>query len=129
MRKSRIAMLILTLALASASACTVLGRQNFDRGLALFNQGRFAAAIPYFEQASRDDPQSAQAYLYMGRAHLNQGHWREAIQPLRTAFRLAPTEAQEEILSLIVDAGFAAALNDFNLGHRPGAPSPLKETL
>jgi len=125
----RIAMIFLTLTLASASACAALGRQDFDQGLALFNQGRFAAAIPYFEQATHDHPNSAQAYLYLGRAHLSQSNWRAAIQPLRTAFRLAPTESQGEIVNLIIDAGFAAALSDFRLGDRIGAPLQLKEIL
>ena len=129
MMKRRIARVFLTLALASVSACAVSGRQNFDQGIAFFNQGRFASAIPYFEQATRDDPQAAQAYLYIGRAYLNQGNWRDAIQPLRTAFRLAPTETQEEIVNLIIDAGFAAVFNDFRLGDRIAAPSPLKEIL
>lgn len=122
-------MIFLTLTLASASACAALGRQDFDQGLALFNQGRFAAAIPYFEQATHDHPNSAQAYLYLGRAHLSQSNWRAAIQPLRTAFRLAPTESQGEIVNLIIDAGFAAALSDFRLGDRIGAPLQLKEIL
>jgi len=122
-------LIFLTLVMALASSCAVLGRQEFDQGLALFNQGRFAAAIPYFEQATRDDPNSAQAYLYLGRAHLSQSNWRAAIQPLRTAFRLSPKEAQDEIVNLIIDAGFAAALNDFGLGARIGPPSQSKDIL
>lgn len=128
MKTSR-SMIFLTLVLAMVSSCAVLGQREFDQGLALFNQGRFAAAIPYFEQATRDNPDSAQAYLYLGRAHLSQSNWRAAIQPLRTAFRLAPQDAQQEIVNLIIDAGFAAALNDFRLGDRVGAPIPLKEIL
>ena len=114
--KDRIAAIFLTLTIALASSCALLGRQNFDQGMALFNQGRYSEAVPYFEAATRDDPNSAQAYYYLGRAHLSQSHWRAAIQPLRTAFRLAPQDAQQEIVNLIIDAGFAAALNDFRLG-------------
>jgi tetratricopeptide (TPR) repeat protein len=121
--KKRIALIFLTLTMALASSCAVLGRQEFDQGLALFNQGRFAAAIPYFEQATRDNPNSAQAYLYLGRAHLSQSDWRAAIQPLRTAFRLSPTDAQQEIMNLIIDAGFAAALNEFRFGDLLNPPN------
>ena len=127
--KKRSALIFLTLTLTLAGSCAVLGRQDFDQGLALFNQGRFAAAIPYFEQATRDNPNSAQAYLYLGRTHLSQSNWRAAIQPLRTAFRLSPKEAQDEIVNLIIDAGFAAALNDFGLGDRIGLPRQSKEIL
>lgn len=124
----RIAVIFLTLNVALVSACAILGRQNLDQGVALFNQGRFAEAIPYLEASTRDHPDSAQAYLYLGRAHLSQGNWRAAIQPLRTAFRLSPADAQEEIVNLIMDAGFAAALNDFRLGDLLDAqnrPRPL----
>ena len=90
--------------------------------MALFNQGNFAAAIPYFEDATLENTNFAQAYLYLGRAYISQSQWRSAIQPLRTAFRLSPRNAQQEISNLLVDAIFAAALNDLRLGDRPVAP-------
>jgi len=123
MMKKHIASLILTLTVTLTSSCALMSRGNFDQGLALFNQGRFAAAIPYFEEATRDDPNSTQAYLYLGRAYLSQSNWRAAIQPLRTAFRLSPTHAQQEIVNLIIDAGFAAALNEFRLGDLLDPPN------
>ena len=116
MMKKSIASLILTLTVTLMSSCALLGQGNFDQGLTLFNQGRFAAAIPYLEAATRDNPNSAQAYLYLGRAYISQSNWRAAIQPLRTAFRLSPQDAQQEIVNLIIDAGFAAFLNDFRFG-------------
>ena len=129
MMKKSIASLILTLTVTLMSSCALLGQGNFDQGLALFNQGRFAAAIPYLEAATRDNPNSAQAYLYLGRAYLSQSNWRAAIQPLRTAFRLSPQDAQQEIVNLIIDAGFAAALNDFRLGDLLEPPNRPKITF
>jgi tetratricopeptide (TPR) repeat protein len=123
------AAIFLTLTLAVASSCALMSQGNFDHGLSLFNQGRFAAAIPYLEEATRDHPNSAQAYLYLGRAYLSQSNWRAAIQPLRTAFRLSPQDAQQEIMNLIIDAGFAAALNEFHLGDLLNPPSRSKENL
>lgn len=123
------AAIFLTLTMAVASSCALIGQGNFDQGLSLFNQGRFAAAIPYLEDATRDNPNSAQAYLYLGRAYLSQSNWRAAIQPLRTAFRLAPADAQSEIVNVIIDAGFAAALNEFRLGDLLNPPSRSKEIL
>ncbi|MGE5216428.1 MAG: tetratricopeptide repeat protein [Chloroflexota bacterium] len=133
---NRFAMAFLALALVlSANSCATLGRFNpaydsFDQGLALFNQGRFAAAVPYFEDATHENPEFAQAYFYLGRAYISQSKWRAAIQPLRAAFRLSPREAQQEIMDLILDATFAAALNDFRLGeeHAP-PPARSKELL
>ena len=133
--KNRIAMTFLALAMMFTTSCTSLGRfspgyDSFDRGLALFNQGRFDAAIPYFEDATHENPEFGQAYFYLGRAYVSQSQWRAAIQPLRTAFRLSPREAQQEIMDLILDATFAAALNDFKLGgERTPPPARLKELL
>jgi tetratricopeptide (TPR) repeat protein len=116
------------------SSCAALGRFNpayetFDRGMALFNQGHFAESVPYFERATRQDPEFGEAYFYLGRAYLSQSKWRAAIPPLRTAFRLSPRAAQQEIVNLIMDATFAAAVNDFDLGGERSRPEGLKELL
>ncbi|MBI2532422.1 MAG: hypothetical protein HYW03_09445 [Deltaproteobacteria bacterium] len=76
-----------------------------------------------------EDPEFAQAYFYLGRAYVSESRWRAAIQPLRTAFRLAPEAAKQEIMDLLIDATFAAALNDFNLGDRIAPPARFKDTL
>lgn len=132
--KNKFALLFALALVVSASSCSALGRFNpardsFDQGLALFHQGRFAAAVPYFEDATHRDPEFAQAYLYLGRAYVSQSQWRHAIQPLRTAFRLSPREAQQEIMDLIIDATFAAALNDFKLGEERTPPARARELL
>jgi Flp pilus assembly protein TadD len=130
--------LVLTLAVIVLSGCATLGgfaaRNSFDQGVSLFNQGSFEAAIPYFQSATREEPNFAEAYFYLGRSYVSVSRWRSAIQPLRTAFRLAPQEAQGEIMNLLIDATFAAALNDFHLGDRRGPlperlPEPSKEAL
>ena len=120
--------------LALLTSCSSVGRWGsrpdfFETGLTLFNQGRFAAAIPYLEDATRENPRDAEAYLYLGRAYISQSKWRQAIPPLRTAFRLSPRDAQEEIINLIIDAGFAAAINDFRLGDILDSPRHSKELL
>jgi tetratricopeptide (TPR) repeat protein len=132
--KSRLATIVLTIALVATSSCATLGRfspgyDSFEQGLALFNQGRFAAAEPYFERATRQNPDFAEAYFYLGRTYISQSKWRAAIQPLRTAFRLSPREAQQEIMDLILDATFAAALNDFKLGEDRRPPVRFEETM
>jgi tetratricopeptide (TPR) repeat protein len=124
------AIVFLTLATIFITSCSTLSRFNpahdsFDRGLALFNQGHFAESVPYFERATRQDPEFSEAYFYLGRAYVSQSKWRAAIPP----FRLSPREAQQEILNLIMDATFAAALNDLNLGGERSRPEPVKELL
>ncbi|HXF74728.1 MAG TPA: tetratricopeptide repeat protein [Methylomirabilota bacterium] len=130
--KTSTAVIGFALALPFLASCATLGRfspgqENFERGLALFNQGRFAASVPHFERATREDPEFAEAYFYLGRAHISQSHWREAIPPLRTAFRLAPRESQQEIMNLIIDATFAAALNDLKLGGERTGPGRFQD--
>lgn len=114
---------------ASINRFVPSAQDSLETGMALFDHGDFAAAIPYLRDATRENPRSAQAYLYLGRALISQSQWRAAIQPLRTAFRLSPREAQEEISNLLIDALFAAALNDFNLGGAPAAPLRPRSTL
>lgn len=114
---------------ASVNRFVPAPQDSLETGLALFDQGDFAAAIPYLRDATRENPGSAQAYLYLGRALISQSQWRAAIAPLRAAFRLSPREAQEEISNLLIDALFAAALNDFNLGGAPAAPLRPRSTL
>ena len=130
---TKVASTFLALALLLSSACATVGHfrgeDSFARGLALFNQGRFAAAIPYFEAATREDPDFAQAYFYLGRAYVSESRWRAAIQPLRTAFRLAPEAAKQELMDLLIDATFAAALNAFHLGDRLTPPARFSDTL
>lgn len=120
---------ILALAILLLSSCASVGRfhpayESFDRGMALFNQGQFAASVPYFERATREKPEFGEAYFYLGRAYLSQSKWRAAIPPLRTAFRLSPHEAQQEIMNLIMDAAFAAALNPSELGDQGRSNRP-----
>jgi tetratricopeptide (TPR) repeat protein len=128
------AVVLLIAATIFLSSCATLGRfdpayESFDRGLALFNQGHFADAVPHFERATQQNPEFGEAYFYLGRAYVSQSKWRAAIPPLRTAFRLSPREAQQEIISLIMDATFAAAINDFNLGGERSQPERSKEVL
>jgi tetratricopeptide (TPR) repeat protein len=69
----------LLLAFFLASSCATLGRfkpgyDSFDRGVALFNQGHFAEAVPLFERATRENPDFGEAYLYLGRAYVSQSN-------------------------------------------------------
>jgi tetratricopeptide (TPR) repeat protein len=122
---------VLALAIVAVSGCGTLrgfvAPDSFEEGLVLFNQGRFDEAIPFFERATREDPNFAEAYFYLGRSYISLSRWRSAIQPLRAAFRLSPRESQGEIMNLLIDAAFAAALNDFQLGDRSRPPAQFPE--
>lgn len=125
--------LIVTLAVALLSSCATLrsltpGHSSFEEGMASFNQGQFESAIQHFRQSTLENPNSAQAFLYLGRSYISVGRWKSAVQPLRTAFRLSPHEAKEEIMNLIVDAVFAAAIN-YKLGESGSADNRYKDLL
>ena len=124
--------MILVLAVALLSSCASirsLTHDSFEEGMALFNQGQFDSAIPYFRRSTLENPKSAQAYLYLGRSYISLGRWKSAVQPLRTAFRLSPYEARDEIMNLIIDAVFAAAVNYPGLGEGGSFHNRLQELL
>lgn len=100
------------------------GYTDFERGLALFDQGRFDDAIPYFRRATAEDPEFGEAFLYLGRSYLNTRRWRDAIQPLRAAYRLSPAETKDEVFNFLLDALFAAAG-----GSLPGDRSRARDRL
>lgn len=104
-------------------------RKAFENGLTHFNQGDYKEAIPYFKRAIEVDPNFSDAYLYLGRAYLNLGEWFKAIPPLRTAFRLAPGKAKEEVVHILLDALFGAALSELKKGNFQGSIDYLKEAL
>ena len=112
------------------SSCATLRHfradDSFERGLALFNQGHFEEAIPHFKRATEQEPEFAEAYFYLGRSHLSARYWREAIQPFRTAYRLASEDAKQEIFNVLMDAFFAVALP--SEGVRPSSER-FKDTL
>jgi tetratricopeptide (TPR) repeat protein len=111
--KSKIPLFLLTLFLFASCSHFPFFRgaeSEFDSGLALFNQGRYEEAIPYFRKASEIDPKYTKAYLYLGRSYLNLGRFLEAIPPLRTTLELSPDGGQKEIVNLLVDALMGARL-------------------
>ena len=102
---------------------------QFEEGLALFNQGRYAEAIPYFEKAASVDPNYGKAYLYLGRSYVNLRKWAQAIPPLRTAYRLIPDETRSEIFNILLDAILNAALSEFKQGNYIDSITFLREAL
>jgi tetratricopeptide (TPR) repeat protein len=86
------------------------GQASFERGLVLFDQGKFEEAIPYFREAISENPEYGQAYLYLGRSYISVRRWRDAIQPLRAAQRLSPEQTKDEVFNLLLDALLAASM-------------------
>lgn len=104
-------------------------RKAFENGLIHFNKGNYKEAVPFFERATEVDPDFSDAHLYLGRSYLNLGEWLRAIPPLRTAFRLAPGKAKEEVVHILLDALFGAALSELKKGNFQDSIDYLRETL
>jgi len=102
---------------------------EFDEGLGLFNSGRYQEAAARFQKATELDPNFGRAYLYLGRSYVSLKSWRQAINPLRTAFRLIPEESKGEVLEILVDALFAVGLDAFKSGDFLSAIGSFREIL
>jgi tetratricopeptide (TPR) repeat protein len=104
-------------------------KQEFEQGLALFNAGKYEQAIPYFSKAAESDPNYVQAYIYLGRSYISLGRWSEALGPLKTAYRISPTETRKEATSFLSDALVGAGIQSFRNGDYKTAVEHLKEGL
>ena len=102
---------------------------EFDQGMALFNGGKYQEAAARFQKATEIDPNFGRAYLYLGRSYVNLKSWGQALQPLRTAYRLIPEDTKGEVLSILVDALFAVGLDALRSGDFLSAIGVLKEIL
>ena len=65
-------------------------------GWTLSFQGRLEEAIPWLEKAKRAPRSEPRQFPYMnlGRIHLRQGHWWEALREFEAAVRLAPDDVE-----------------------------------
>lgn len=127
----RMSIVIAMLAFALASCATMFpgAQSEFDLGMQFFNQGRYADAIPHFQRASEHDPNFADAFLYLGRCYVSTGRYVEAIQPLRTAYSLAPEKTRRETFTILLDALIGAALSEVKRGDLRSAVGHFKDAL
>lgn len=102
---------------------------EFEQGLVLFDRGQYEKAIPHFEKSVGLDPKLAKTHLYLGRSHLNQGRWLDAVPALRAAYRLSPEESKKETLNILVDAVLGASLSRLKEGDFKGAVNFFKEAV
>lgn len=130
--RARIAMCLVLAAFTAACAGLGIGRDAqsaFDQGLRLYNAGEYAKAVSLLQQAVEEEPEYAEAHLYLGRAYLNQGQWTRALPPLRTAWRLSPDETRGQVLDVLMDALIGAGTSAFEAGNYTDAIGFLREGL
>jgi len=115
------------------TSCATLGirtaKDAFEEGMASFNKGEYEEAVTFFKEATELNPTYGEAYLYLGRSYLNLGRWTEAIQPLRTALRLAPEKTRGEVLNLLVDALFGGGIEALKKGDFKSSVGHFKEVI
>jgi cytochrome c-type biogenesis protein CcmH/NrfG len=92
------------------SACGLsTGQADFEKGIALYNQGKYQESIQYLQKTVERDPEFVDAHLYLGRAYLATHQWAQSLAALRTAYRLSPDKTKGLIEELILDAVLGAA--------------------
>ena len=129
--------LLLVAMILSISSCGGLGnfgglsgaQAEFEKGLKLFNQSKFFEAIPFFVKATELDSNYYKAFLYLGRSYINTGQLLESLNPLRSAYRISPTEARGEILNILVDSLFSLALTSLKSGNLSDFTTNIDEIL
>ena len=117
------------------SSCSMLpgmvsnAQNEFDLGLALFNQGRYQEAAAHFQKATELDPNFGRAFLYLGRAYVSLQSWSLALTALRRAYQLVPDDTKSEVLGILVDALFGYGRNALQAGDFVSAIGSFREIL
>jgi hypothetical protein len=80
---------------ARIATADVNSAQSFyDKGLKEWWQGKWAAALTYFQKATGKNPQDAKAWFYVGCCYGNLGRYHEAIEACKQAVRIKPYYAK-----------------------------------
>lgn len=67
---------------------------SVDHGIELFKEGTFHEAIEVLENASREYPESYEAFVYLGAAYAQQGRHNASIGALKRASEIKPDSAR-----------------------------------
>lgn len=67
---------------------------NLEKGKELIKQVENSAAIPFLQEALKDDPQNPEIFRHLGLAHFNLGSYEDALLNWEKAIDLDPTHHQ-----------------------------------
>ncbi len=132
MQKKKFSVLVIAVFILGSCAGTQIfptAESEFEKGLALFNEGKYEQALPYFTKATEMDANHIKSYLYMGRSYLKLNRWIDAISPLKKAYSLAPQGTTKAITGDLFNAFLGAGVAEFQKGNYQGAIDFLKESL
>lgn len=88
----------------------------FQRGVALYREGRYLAAITAFDQAARLEPNAAAVYSNRGAAKVHAGDLPGAMVDYSRAIELGPTDAEVYFNrgnAYVALGNYAAAITDY----------------
>lgn len=85
---------ILAFAFIADTAALARASTTYEKGLEKFSHRQFAESIPIFQQAVKEDPNDADAWTFLGRAHMMQDQFPQAIEACTKAIELTPQNAQ-----------------------------------
>jgi tetratricopeptide (TPR) repeat protein len=92
----------MSLSLLLSGVALAISNPNYDQGLALFNQGRFAQAITAFQAASKVDPRNVNCYYYMASSYQQLGRTKDAATYYHYIVRYFPSSTQAGQANLIL---------------------------
>lgn len=106
-----------------------VAENEFERGLALYEETKYEQAIPHFIKASEIESKYLESYVYLGRSYLKLDRWTDAIPPLQKAYDIAPKETAGVIAADLFDAFFGASLAEFGKGNYKASIDYLRQGL
>ena len=125
-----ISILVITLSGSCAGLLTEgSALAQFEKGLSLFNRGRYENAATHFIRATELDPDYTIAYIYLGRSYIGLKQWYSALHPLRTAYRISPEKTRTEVSNLLIDTLFSLVIGEIRKGNFDGSNAYLSEYL
>jgi len=133
-RKFKYIVLISFLIITLFTSCAGLGTKGsalaqFEKGLSLFNSGKYDKATSHFIRATELDPEYTKAYIYLGRSYIGLKQWYRSLHPLRTAYRISPDQAKTEVSNLLIDTLFTLVIAEIRKGNFDGSNAYLSEYL
>ena len=102
---------------------------QFEKGLSLFNRGKYDKAASHFIRATELDPDYTKAYIYLGRSYIGLKQWHSALHPLRTAYRISPDQAKTEVSNLLIDTLFTLVIGEIRKGNFDESKTYISEYL
>lgn len=113
---------IILIAPAVAKAANAQAQEYDELGLALYRQGLYAKAIPYFQNAVQADPADWQGYEDLGNSYFKINANTEALSAYQKSLQINPDNTTlENIVQSLKNSGVTAAT-------APGAPPASVES-